>query len=73
MREADAPSTEDVTGMSYVALCPPTGETMVAPPEISRNTQPGKAKAAPGKIGKLGKQRGQGQYKAGTMPADTSL
>jgi hypothetical protein len=36
---------------------------MVAPPEISRKTQPGKVKAAPSTMGR--KQRGQGEHYRG--------
>src|SRR5918992_2594429 len=38
----------------------PPGIVMVASPEISRNAQPGKVKAAQSA---MGNQRGQGQYK----------
>jgi hypothetical protein len=36
---------------------------MVAPPEVPRNAQQGKVKAAPNAMGRKTSQRGQGKYK----------
>ena len=70
MRAAGVSSTwEDELYRCDTECCArPTGVHMVASPEISRNAQPGKVKAAPNAMGKA-KKRGQGQYK-GRSPAD---
>src|SRR5215216_2638207 len=48
MIEAGAPSTwGEVVGCPVRSVPAPPGVVMVAPPEIPRNAQPGKARAAP--------------------------
>ena len=46
MREAGATSTENVTVLSVRDVPAPPGANMVAPPEVPRNAQQGKVKAA---------------------------
>src|SRR5215204_7266580 len=45
---------------------------MVAPPEIPRNAQQGKVKAAPNAMGRKTSQRGQEQYRGRSPKAPTS-
>jgi hypothetical protein len=46
-----------------VGVPAPPGVVMVAPPEVPRNAQQGKVKAAPNAMGRKTSQRGQGKYK----------
>jgi hypothetical protein len=64
MREAGAPSTENVTVLSVEVCPPPPGVVMVAPLEVPRNAE-GEPKRRPREWEwqKERKQRGQRQYK----------
>jgi hypothetical protein len=69
MIEAGAPSTGEsrhVCACARGVVPAPPGGVMVAPPQISRKTQPGKVKAAPSTMGR--KRRGQGEHYRGRSP-----